>query len=79
MIKKISSAILAAALSCASFTGNAGGGDAGDFGDGVVLSPQFQPQLPFITLRNCWTEWRPVLTHTNGYWLVQWVKVEVCQ
>ena len=61
------------------FFGYAGGGDAGDFGDGVVLAPQFQPQLPFISVRSCWTEWRPVFTYTDGYWLVQWVKVEVCQ
>lgn len=54
------------------------GGDAGDFGDGIVLSPYFQPQLPYISIRNCWTEWKPVFTYENGYWTVRWVQVEVC-
>lgn len=74
-MKKI---LMAFFLGSLSFVVHAGGGDAGDFGDGIVLSPYIQPYLPQISIRNCWTEWKPVFTYENGYWSVRWVQVEVC-
>lgn len=55
-----------------------GGGLAGDFGDGIVLTPYTQPPLPPLSLRTCWAEYKPLLTFNGQYWVFRWERVEVC-
>lgn len=58
---------------------HAGGGDPGDFGDGVVLTPYLRTPFPYISLRNCWTEYKPLIRYNGETWEISWQAVEVCE
>lgn len=66
-------------LGSLSFVVHAGGGDAGDFGDGVVLTPYLRTPFPYISLRNCWTEYKPLIRYNGETWEISWQAVEVCE
>jgi hypothetical protein len=74
--KKIIAAILAF-LPSITFAG--GGGDAGDFGDGIVLSLVRPVEPPIFFFRRCWDEYQPTILFNGFYWVVQWVRIERCE